>query len=76
MAINWYQCRKCDTLIKKDSTPSTSGCTKASFHSWTKLGEIGDINYQCRKCGITIQCKSTPSTSGCSAASFHSWQKL
>ena len=79
MAINWYQCNRCDTLIKKDSTPSTSGCSKAGnhCHSWTKLGEIGDINYQCVKCGTTIQCRSTPSTSGCSSSNHcHSWQKL
>jgi len=76
MAINWYQCRYCGTAIKKDSSPSNSGCPDHSFHSWTKLAEAGDVNYGCRHCGTTIQAKSSPSTSGCPSHSFHSWTKL
>jgi len=76
MAIYWYQCKKCTTLIKQDSTPKNSGCPKASFHDWKKLGELGDKNYLCKKCGTSIQTKSTPANSGCPEASFHDWKKL
>jgi len=76
MALNWYQCKKCETLIKKDSTPNYSGCPKGSNHDWNKLGEIGDTNYQCKKCGITIQAKANPSYSGCPKGSNHDWKKL
>jgi len=76
MSVNWYQCKKCEALIKKDSSPSNSGCPKGSFHDWHKLGEIGDINFQCKKCGALIQAKSSPSNSGCPASSFHDWKKL
>lgn len=76
MSIYWFQCKNCTTTIKKDSSPSTSNCSKSSFHSWTKLGELGDINYNCKHCGTTVQTKSSPSTSGCPSSSFHSWTKL
>lgn len=76
MALSWYQCKKCGTTIKKDSTPSSSGCSAATFHQWTKLAEVGDTNYSCKKCGTVIQAKSTPSSSGCPSATFHQWTKL
>lgn len=76
MAVHWYQCKHCDTLIKKDSSPSNAGCLKKNSHSWTKLAELGSTNYQCRKCGTTIQASGTPISAGCSAASSHSWTKL
>jgi rubrerythrin len=80
MATKFYQCRHCAITIKKDSTPSTSGCSapKQSFHSWTKLGEIGENNYSCKKCGKVVQTKSTPTTSNCPDpnSNFHSWTKI
>lgn len=76
MSLSWYQCKNCGTAIKKDSTPSSSGCSAKTFHSWTKLGEIGNTNYSCKKCATTVQTKSTPSSSGCPSATFHSWTKL
>ena len=76
MNLYWYQCKKCGTVIKAKSTPSTSGCSKATFHQWTRLAEVGDINYSCKKCGTVVQAKSTPSTSGCPNATFHQWTKL
>ena len=75
MALNWYNCKNCGTAIKKDSTPSSSGCSKSSFHNWYKLGEVGDTNYSCKNCGLMVQTKSTPSTSGCTNSSFHNWFK-
>jgi rubrerythrin len=76
MALSWYQCKNCGTAIKKDSSPSNSGCSAKTFHSWTKLAEVGDTNYSCKKCGTTIQAKSSPSNSGCPSSTFHSWTKL
>lgn len=76
MALSWYQCKKCRTTIKKDSTPSSSGCSATTFHQWTKLAEIGDTNYSCKKCGTVIQAKTTPSSSNCPNATFHQWTKL
>ena len=76
MALYWYQCKKCETLIKKDSSPSSIGCPKGSLHDWKKLAEVGDINYQCKKCGATIQAKANPSSIGCPNASLHDWKKL
>ena len=49
MALYWFQCKKCVTLIKKDSSPSSSGCPKGSLHDWHKLAEVGDTNFQCKK---------------------------
>ena len=76
MSIYWYQCKNCETLIKKDSSPNTSNCPEASFHSWTKLAEVGELNYTCKHCGTTLQAKSMPNTSNCPRHSFHSWTKL
>ena len=76
MSTYWYQCKNCSTLIKKDSSPSISGCPKGSSHDWKKLAEIGDTNYQCKNCGTLIQAKSSPSISGCPSGSSHNWKKL
>jgi predicted nucleic acid-binding Zn-ribbon protein len=76
MALYWFQCTKCETLIKKDSSPNSSGCPSGHFHDWKKLAEIGDTNYQCKKCGTTIQAKASPSSSGCPSGHFHDWKKL
>jgi DNA-directed RNA polymerase subunit RPC12/RpoP len=76
MSVYWFQCNKCSTLIKKDSTPNSSSCPAGSSHSWYRLGEVGDVNYQCKKCGATVQTKSTPNSSGCPDGSSHSWTKL
>ncbi len=76
MGLNWYQCKNCETTIKKDSSPSRSGCSKKIFHDWMKLAEVGDTNYSCKKCGTTIQVKSSPSRAGCPNATFHDWRKL
>jgi hypothetical protein len=76
MALKFFQCKNCGIAIKKDSTPSTSGCSVKTFHTWSKLGDVGDTNYSCKKCGTAVQTKSTPSTSGCPQATFHSWSKL
>lgn len=76
MALKYYQCKNCAITIKKDATPSASGCSVKTFHSWTKLGDVGDTNYSCRKGGTVVETKSTPSTSGCPQATSHSWSKL
>lgn len=74
MAINWYQCKKCETLIKQDASPKSAGCPKGSFHDWNKLGELGTKNYLCKKCGTNIQTDSTPKSAGCPNGSFHDWK--
>jgi len=71
-----YQCKKCGTLVRANSQPSSSGCPAGSFHQWTNLGDTGEKQYQCKKCGTLIQSKSTPSSSGCPQSSFHQWTKL
>lgn len=75
MGMYVYCCSKCGNAIRKDSSPSSSGCSRASFHDWRKLGEVGDTNYSCKKCGLMVQTKSSPSSSGCTEASFHDWRK-
>lgn len=76
MSVKWFQCKNCAISIKKDSTPSTFGCSVKTFHSWSKLGDVGDTNYSCKKCGTVVQTKSTPSTYGCLQANLYSWSKL
>ena len=76
MALNWYQCNNCGIVIKKESTPNSSGCPSASSHYWKRLGEVGDTNYCCKYCGTVVQTKSTPNTSGCQKGSSHYWKKL
>ena len=76
MSLKWYQCKKCSILLKKDNEPSSSGCTAATFHSWNKLADVGNVNYQCKECGIVVQADKEPTSSGCTAATFHRWNKL
>jgi len=76
MALYWYQCKNCRTLIKKESSPNTSFCPASSYHDWKRLAEVGDITYQCKNCGASIRAKSSPSTSFCPNASYHSWIRL
>jgi RNA polymerase subunit RPABC4/transcription elongation factor Spt4 len=73
MSLTWYCCKNCGQAIKKDSSPSSSGCSKSSSHDWYELGEVGDKNYSCKNCGLMIQTKSSPSSSGCSKSSSHDW---
>ncbi len=72
----WFCCKKCTQVIKKDTSPNTSGCSKASYHEWIKIGEFGEINYSCKKCGLIVQTKNAPNTSGCSSSSYHEWHRL
>lgn len=74
--LQWYICKKCGTCIKKDRTPSASGCPSDTFHLWTKTAEVGETAYCCKCCGITIYAKFQPSASGCPNETFHSWTKL
>ena len=76
MTISWYQCEKCETLIKNDSTPKSPGCPKGHQHDWNKLAEVGDKNYLCKKCGATIQANSSPKAPGCPRGHQHDWRKL
>lgn len=76
MSLKWYSCNYCGTSIKKESSPSSSGCPKHSSHNWHNLGEVGDINYQCKNCGIVVQTKSSPSSYGCSSSSSHNWTRM
>jgi len=71
-----YQCSKCATHIKKDSTPSYGGCPKGGNHDWKDLGTVGNDNYQCKKCALLVQSKSTPSYGGCPSGGNHDWKKL
>jgi len=76
MALQWYFCRSCKTLVKQDSYPSRHGCPTGGQHSWDNLAEVGDNNWQCKSCGITIQAKSSPSRHGCPGGGQHSWHQL
>lgn len=76
MSLNWYQCKKCGTALKKDSSPNSSGCPEGHYHEWLKLAEVGDTNYQCKYCSTIIQAKSSPTYSGCPAGHYHEWKKL
>lgn len=31
-----YSCKKCGLMVQTKSSPSSSGCTEASFHDWRK----------------------------------------
>ena len=71
-----YQCKKCGTLVKSTSTPSSLNCPARGSHSWQNLGEMGSENYCCKKCGTWVMNRSTPSSLGCPAGASHSWNHL
>lgn len=76
MALRNYLCSKCGTPVKKDSSPTTTGCPEGGGHSWHNLGDVGDNSYQCKKCSVVINAKSNPTLSGCPDGGNHSWHKL
>ena len=76
MSLNWYQCKKCETLIKQDSSPKNAGCPEGSYHEWSNLGEFGEKNYLCKKCSASVQVNTTPKSAGCPEGSYHDWKKL
>lgn len=76
MNLRWYLCKKCSTLLKKDSSPSHSSCPAGNYHEWNNLGNIGDKNYQCKKCSILVQTDSSPNHSNCPEGNYHDWKKL
>jgi len=76
MSVYVYQCTKCGIVTKKDTTPTSMGCSDAPFHKWNKLGEAGTTDYVCKDCGLQVQTKATPTSMGCRGANFHHWTKL
>ena len=71
-----YQCKKCGTLVRATSTPSSLNCMSGGSHSWQNLGDFGEENYCCKKCGTWVMSRTTPSSLGCPAGSSHSWNHL
>ena len=71
-----YQCKKCGTLVRSTSTPSSLNCLAKGSHSWQNLGEMGNENYCCKKCGTWVMSRSRPSSLGCPTGSSHSWNHL
>jgi len=43
MALSWYQCKNCGTAIKKDSSPSSSGCSAKTFHCGQNLRRLATL---------------------------------
>lgn len=71
----WYQCKHCAASIKKDSEPSSNGCSRSLHHSWTQLAEVGQHKYHCKNCGVTIHAKTDPTDHGCPQSALHRWEK-
>ncbi len=71
-----YQCKKCKTHVVNATTPSAFNCPDSGMHTWTNLGEVGDINYQCKKCNTLVKSKKTPSGFNCPDGGMHTWNKL
>jgi len=76
MAMRWYFCKNCGVSLKMSTSPDYHNCPNGGHHSWTDLGEVGNINYQCKHCGTLVQTNSEPFYQGCSQNNHHSWQKL
>ncbi len=81
MAISWYLCKFCATLIRTDNTPSNLNCSKSNVHVWTRLSDVGPNNYFCKKCGTLIQGTMSPKPSniGCpntDNGTSHIWYSL
>ena len=76
MAIKWYSCCNCGKAVRSgDGNPSSYGCSKADFHNWSELGEVGRKNYSCSNCGLVIQADGNPSSYGCPGG-YHNWSEL
>ncbi|ALJ00686.1 SH3 domain-containing protein [Rufibacter tibetensis] len=71
-----YGCSECGVFIKKDTRPSSWGCSSGKSHRWNKLGETGDDAYSCSSCGGVVYSSSRPSSWGCSSGNSHRWAKL
>ncbi len=71
-----YQCKKCNTHLTNNSTPSAFNCPGGGHHQWTNLGDVGTNNYQCKKCALLVKSKNTPSAFNCPSGSHHQWTKL
>ncbi len=77
MAVFWYSCAYCGTVVKQENSPAQTSCSaQNSSHWWIRLEEEGEIIYQCRDCKIVINTKTSPQQAGCCKASSHYWQRL
>lgn len=54
MAISWYLCKYCSTLIRNDKIPSNLHCSRQNIHVWTKVCDLGTMYYVCKKCGTLV----------------------
>ena len=71
-----YQCKKCGTLVKSTSTPSSLNCPARGSHSWQNLGEMGSENYCCKKCGTWVMSRNSANSLVCPAGYSHSLNHL
>jgi len=60
-----YYCRKCNTVVKKDTSPAPNTCPGGGNHTWSQTGTAGSKPYQCKYCGTVIYCQSTPPPNSC-----------
>lgn len=71
-----FQCQKCETLVRKDKSPTSGGCPKGGNHNWKDLGTVGNDSYLCKKCSTLVKSKAIPTSYGCPNGGNHSWKKL
>lgn len=81
MAISWYLCKYCATLIRNDKAPSNLYCPRNTSHFWTKVCDLGTMNYFCKKCGTLVLGPKTqmPTNLSCPVqhnGTSHIWYKL
>ena len=74
--LNWYFCKNCNEKIQSGKRPTSQNCSRATFHNWTDLGEVGDRNFNCKNCGTTVWTKKRPTSQNCSRDTFHNWTEL
>ena len=75
-ALKNWQCKKCFTVVQKDSMPNTTTCPSGGGHAWLGLGEVGNDSYQCKKCGVIVKSKNIPQGGMCPQGYAHTWSKL
>lgn len=76
MSLDWYQCKKCETLLKNTVSPRSNGCPSGGQHDWNRLGEVGNTDYLCKKCSTHIQTDKSPRSNGCLKGGQHDWKRL
>lgn len=71
-----YMCSNCHITIAAEQRPTSSGCSKATYHTWADLGRVGTNVFICQKCNKVVYTEMRPNSAYTKSHGYHSWCRI